>query len=201
MEKTAKIISYIFHPLLVPSLGVLILFNSGTYLSYLPPELKRWIFGFTFVSTCLIPLAAVYFMYYQGVVRNLQLSSREERLAPLTISLIMYVFCFYLVQRIDIPRLYDAFLMSGVAAIAASLLVTMKYKISIHMVGMGGLIALIGFLAFHLRVDLHFYLIFAVLLAGIVGSARLIVKAHNEAETYSGFFLGFTAVIITMLFF
>ena len=68
------------------------------------------------------------------------------------------------------------------------MLITIKYKISIHMVGAGGLVALIGFLAFYLKVDLQFYLGIAVVLAGLAGTARIFLKAHTPDEVYTGFF-------------
>jgi hypothetical protein len=199
LEKFSKAISYILHPLLIPSLGLLVMFNSGTYLSYLPFDIKKWMFIFTFVSTYLIPLSAIFFIHYQGIIKSMHLRSREERYAPLGICMIMFVFCFYLVQRIEIPKMYDAFLFASVISVLITLLITMKFKISIHMVGTGGLTALIGFLAFYLKVNLQFYLIVAVILAGLTGSARLILKAHTPLQVYTGFIAGFTAVFLTML--
>ena len=183
----------------MPSLGLLVLFNSGTYLSYLPADIKKWIFLFTIVTTYLIPLGAIVFMVYQGMVKSMHLRSREERLAPLVITLVMYVFCYYLVSRIDVPKLYNAFLLSGVVSTALCLLITTRFRISIHMVGTGGLLALVGFLAFHLKVNLLFYMIVAVLIAGGVGSARLNLEAHVPEEIYSGFLLGMGTVVLTML--
>ena len=199
LKHLSKAISYILHPLLIPSLGLLAMFNSGTYLSYLPFEVKKWMLVFTFVSTYLIPLSAIFFIYYQGIIKSMQLSTREERYAPLGISIIMFIFCYYLVQRIEVPKLYNAFLFASLVAVSVTLFVTLKFKISIHMVGVGGLTALIIFLAFYLKVDLQFYLIISVLLSGLVGSARLILKAHTPAEVYTGFVAGFTAVILTLL--
>jgi len=184
---------------LIPSLGLLVLFNSGTYLSYISVEIKKWMFVFTFVSTYLIPLSSIFFIYHQGIIKSMQVRSREERYAPLVISLIMYTFCFYLVKRIEVPELYNAFLFSGLLSITLTLLITLKFKISIHMVGTGGLTALIGFLAFNLNVNLQFYLIVGVIIAGLTGSARLILKAHTPAEVYSGFVAGFGTVFLTML--
>jgi membrane-associated phospholipid phosphatase len=67
------------------------------------------------------------------------------------------------------------------------------------MVGMGGLIALVIYISFYLKVNLSFYLILVVLLAGITGTARLILKAHTPAEVYSGFVMGFGVVLATMM--
>ncbi len=67
------------------------------------------------------------------------------------------------------------------------------------MIGAGGLVALIAFLAFSLQVDLQFYLGITVLLAGLTGTARIILKAHTPVQVYTGFLTGFSVVMLTML--
>ena len=199
MEKIAKAVSYILHPLIVPTLGMLVLYNSGTYLSYLPPELKRWILLIVFLLTYVVPLAFIPFFMYQRMMMNLKMESRKERYIPLVVSLLLYGICYTIVGRIPIPETYHIFMLSSVLAVAATLLITLVYRISLHMVGAGGLVALIGFLAFHLKVDLQFYLAVAVLLAGIIGTARMILGAHSQDEVYTGFLTGFAVVLLSLV--
>lgn len=199
MEKIAKAISYIFHPLIVPTLGFLVLYNSGSYLSYLPPDLKKWILLIVFLLTCVVPLAFIPFFMYQRMVMNLEMQSKRERYIPLVVSLLLYGVCYFIIRRIPIPQPYHTFLLSSVLALAATFLITLVYRISFHMVGAGGLVALIGFLAFHLKVDLQFYLGVAVLLAGITGTARMTLKAHTQDEIYVGFLTGFSVVLLCMV--
>lgn len=68
-----------------------------------------------------------------------------------------------------------------------------------HMVGLGGLVALITFISFYLKVNLSFYLILVILFTGITGTARLLLKAHTQVEVYTGFVLGFAVVLSTMM--
>ena len=199
MEKILKAISYLFHPLLIPSLGMLVLFNSGTYLSYLPFDMKKWILLIVFLLTYVVPLTFIPFFLYQKVIMNIQMGSRRERYVPLAVSLLLYTFCFYLIRRISIPHMYHSMILSSLLSILATMLITIRYKISIHMVGAGGLVALIGFLAFNLKVDLQFYLGISVLLAGLIGMARIYLKAHTPDEVYTGFLTGFTVVLLTLI--
>ena len=199
MEKISKAISYIYHPLIIPSLGFLVLFNSGTYLSYLPFEMKKWMLVIVFLCTYIVPLAFIPFFLYQRVIMNIQMGSRRDRYVPLAVSFVLYMFCYYLIRRISIPHLYHSFILSSLLSILAVMLITIKYKISIHMVGAGGLVGLIGFLAFYLKVDLQFYLGVAVVLAGLTGTARLFLKAHTPDEVYTGFITGFSIVLLTLV--
>jgi hypothetical protein len=199
MEKISKAISYLYHPLLIPSLGILVLFNSGTYLSYLPVDVKKWILLMVFLCTYVVPLAFIPFFLYHRLMMSIEMSSQRERSLPLILSLVFYGFCYVLVRRISIPHLYHTFMLGSLLTLLASMLVTFRYRISLHMVGAGGLVALIGFLAFYLKVNLQFYLGIAVVLAGLTGTARLILKAHTPDEIYLGFLLGFTIVLLCMV--
>ena len=199
MQKISKAISYLYHPLLIPSLGILVLFNSGTYLSYLPVDVKKWILLMVFLCTYVVPLAFIPFFLYHRLMMSIEMGSKRERSLPLILSLVFYGFCYVLVRRIAIPHLYHTFMLSSLLTLLASMLVTFRYRISLHMVGAGGLVALIGFLAFYLKVNLQFYLGIAVVLAGLTGTARLILKAHTPDEIYLGFILGFTIVLLCML--
>lgn len=201
MEKISKAISYLFHPLLIPSLGMLVLFNSGTYLSYLPSDMKKWILVIVFLCTYVVPLAFIPFFLYQRVIMNIQMGTRRERYVPLAVSFVLYMFCFYLIRRISIPHMYHSFILSSLLSILVIMLITLWYKVSLHMTGIGGLVALIGFLAFYLKVDLQFYLGVSVLLAGLIGTARIFLKAHTPGEVYAGFITGFTVVLLTLALF
>ena len=199
MEKISKAISLIYHPLIIPSLGMLVLFNSGSYLSYLPYDMKKWMLLIVFLCTYVIPLIFVPYLLYHKWLLNVQMENRRERYVPLVVSLVLYMFCYYLIHQINgIPQMYYSFILSSLIAVLVTILITLRYKISIHMVGAGGLVALIGFLAFYLKVDLQFYLVVSLVLAGITGTARLILKAHTPDQVYSGFLTGFTIVLLTL---
>lgn len=199
MEKASKAISYIYHPLIIPSLGLLVIFNSGTYLSYLPFDMKKWMLLIVFLCTYVVPLAFIPFFLYHRLIQNAEMGARRERLIPLAVSFILYMFCYYLLRRISMPHMYYSFILSSVLAVLAALLVSLKFKLSLHMVGAGGLVALIGFIAFYLKVNLQFFLGISLLLAGLTGSARIFLKAHTPAEVYAGFLTGFTVVLLTLV--
>jgi hypothetical protein len=199
LEKSAKIISHIFHPLLVPTIGFLVLFNSGTYLSYLPFNIKAWITSIVFVCTFFIPLMFILFLRYQEIINNIHMKERKDRYIPIIISFFLFVFCFYLIRRIEIPGMFYSFMLGGLITLLVTFFITIRFRISMHMVGLGGLAALIIFIAFYLKVNLSFYLILVILFAGITGTARLHLKAHTPVEVYTGFIMGFAVVLATMM--
>jgi membrane-associated phospholipid phosphatase len=143
-------------------------------------------------------LIFVPYLLYHKLLFNVQMENRRERYVPLVVSFVLNIFCYYLIRRITIPQMYYSFILSSLIAVLVTMLITLRYKISIHMVGAGGLVALIGFLAFHLKVDLQFYLVISLVLAGITGTARLILKAHTPDQIYTGFLTGFSVVLLTL---
>jgi hypothetical protein len=198
MDKTARIISVLFHPLIMPSLGFLMLFNSGTYLAYLPYDYKKMILLIVILCTFIIPLSMIPFFLYQKLIFDINLSKVRERYIPLVISFLLYLFCYFLLKKVPIPPEYHAFCLGCAASVFIVLLVISKWKISLHMVGIGGLAGLITYLIIHMQVNLEFYLILTILVAGLIGTARLILNAHKPFEIYTGFLAGFVIVASTM---
>jgi hypothetical protein len=133
------------------------------------------------------------------MIMNIEMETRRDRYMPLIVCLLMYALCYYMIRKISIPHLYHSFILSSLFAVLVTMIITIKYKISLHMIGAGGLVALIGFLAFYLKVDLQFYFGISVLMAGLTGTARIILNAHKPDEIYTGFLTGFSVVLLTLI--
>ena len=159
------------------------------------------IFLIVVLCTLVIPLSLIPFFLYQKMIFSIHMSEKRERLVPLVITFLLYFFCYYLLARIPIPPLYQAFCLSAVISVLIALIITIKWKISIHMTGIGGIIGLIVFLIYSMRINLEFYLIISLLCAGLIGTARLQLKAHNPPELYTGFITGLIVIPSVMLLF
>lgn len=201
MDKAARIISAIFHPLIMPSLGFLLLFNSGTYLAYLPYEYKKMIFLIVLLCTFIIPVSVLPFFLYQKIIFDINMTQARERIAPLVISFILLILCYFLLRRVPVPDDYLAFCLGCAASIFVVLIVMSKWKISLHMVGIGGFLGLIIYLIIKMQVNLGFYLILSILAAGLIGTARLALNAHKPVEIYTGFVGGLIIIASAMFIF
>jgi len=85
--------------------------------------------------------------------------------------------------------------------VAACLIISYWWKISIHLVGIGGLIGFLIAFSLRLYTDVLLSLIIAILIAGMLASARLYSKAHKPLQVYSGFLLGFVIMMLVILVF
>ena len=198
--KLARIISYLFHPLLISLYVFLVLLNVNTFFS---PELafsfKLTLLGVICLTTILFPLLFIFLLYKIKLVRSLFLESREERIYPLLIIAIFYYLTYYIMKGIRISPVFSYYMLGATFLAILALIITFYRKISLHMLGIGGMFGLILGLAFNLSLNVVYFLLLAIFVAGITGFARLKLNSHKPSEIYSGFLVG--ATIMFFLFF
>jgi len=200
VEKFAKIISTLFHPLLMPTFGVLLMLNTDTYLSFFPIEAKLIIYLIVFAGTFLLPLLLLPFFLYRKYIKKITMDTRKERIAPLIITIASYYFTYYVIKQLPLPLIFNKFLLATTISVALTLIITLYWKISAHMIGIGGMIGLIVGLALKFSVDFRFILMILLLIAGLIGTSRLYLKSHNSLQVYSGFFIGILIIGGFMIF-
>lgn len=200
-RRIPKIFSVIFHPLLMPTLGIYVILTSGTNASLLDSDAKNIILTLVMACTFVIPIAFVPFYYYWRITTNLTMSERQERIIPLAITGTLYYACFFILYQMGAPRIILAFLFATALTVIVNLLVTLKWKISAHMTGIGGVIGLVFSMSFLYHVDTLFYLMLAILLSGFIGFSRLSLNAHTPSEVYWGLINGFAVMVTTFFVF
>ena len=80
-------------------------------------------------------------------------------------------------------------------------ILSFKWKISAHTVGIGGLIGALIAISFRLNVNLEYYIIAAIIVSGIVGYSRLKLKTHEQYQIYIGWLTGFFTSMLILYFF
>ena len=183
----------------MPLLGILIIFNSGIYLSDVPFEFKRMVYAIVLLCTLVLPLTILPALYFFRMINEITIDERRQRLIPLFFSAICFYMAYYLVGRFSSVQLVNSFLFAGVVVVMVILFISLVWKISIHMAGIGGIVALIGILSVGFTIDMTFFLCTAILLAGIIGTARLALNTHSFLQVLSGFLVGLLLVCGLML--
>ena len=199
MKKVAPLISYLFHPLLMPSLGLLIILNSGTYLALLDPAAKRAIMFVMALGTLVFPLMLLPVLQYRNLMmKDGQAATRGERLVPQMIILALYIITFVYFKRLPLNQVIHAYVLSVTGTFFLVILVNLRFRVSIHAAALGGLTGLIIALIILYETPLQGMLMLALLAGGITGSSRLAQGDHWGA-ILSGFFLGLAVVLFTIL--
>lgn len=200
-EKFAKLISIIFQPLVMPLVTLLIVFNSDTFLSFtISNELKTFIYFLFIAFTVVFPTLIFLWLVKRGIISSLDMPEASERRIPFLISIILYFALYYLLRKLALPELVYLLLLGTILSIVVCFFITIIWKISIHMIAVGGVIGSLLGLSIRLGADFTFPIYAVVLLSGLIGYARLKLYAHTPAQVYSGFIVG-TALMAGIIFF
>ena len=190
-EKLAKALSKLFHPLLMPTYGMIFLaVLSSTTVLALPPMVNFELIFLFFVLTFLLPVSAIYFLVLNKRIDDLQVSDRKQRKTPYLIAMLSALVALYLfggMYRYLFPfQLLSAYLFSIVAAA----IVNNFTKLSVHAMACGAMNCFLFMVNLRTGTS-HFWLFVASLLvSGLVCSARLRLNRHNEFQVGLGFILG-----------
>ncbi len=196
----AKIISYLFHPLLLPTMGLLLIFHLDEAGLWIPsPGIQLIILALTFSVTFLLPLLNALFLLKIKMISSLAMETRQERKLPYLASAVFYFTESYFLMNADVPVLVKALMFGATLLVAGVLLINLFWKISAHMVGIGGLCGMMIAVSYRLQINLHLIFILLFLIAGLSGFARLKLGAHNPAQVYAGFLLGVFVQLILFL--
>lgn len=202
MRVLAHLISVIFHPLFIPiyALVVLIQANPGTY-QFLEVDPYLSLIRVTF-NLVLLPGITMLVMRGLGFIKSFQLEGRMERILPYVAGLFFYIWTTVLFFKQDwVPLTFVALLLGAVIALIlaflANVLVT---KVSMHTVAMGVVIGYFLALFPSMERDITLVIVFIVILAGLVGTSRLLLRAHDQEDIYMGYFLGMLGQLAAFYF-
>lgn len=201
MKIAAKIISSVFHPLLMPIVGVLIIFNTDSYINYaIPVDLKKAVVLLIAVSTFVTPLLISLLLLQRKIIKSLEMETAKERIIPYTFTIIFYVFTLYMLKRAPLPPIVFYFIIGATFSVILAFVINIKWKISAHMIGIGGLIGALIAISLKMEVYVTQYIVIALIAAGLIGSSRLILKAHTQSQLYVGFLVGLICQVLVIYF-
>lgn len=192
MNKISHLFSWVLSPVLIPTYAVFIALWV-TALAVLPVGLRLNVTLMTFLLTCVIPVVAIILLYKMKLISSPGLNNQKERYIPYVITAICYLGAAWYMFRIHASSWLYMFMIGGAIAAAVSCIVNIWWKISAHLAAMGGLVALLfRILSDGIYICNMWALIsVAILLTGILGSARIQLKCHTFWQVIAGAANGF----------
>lgn len=192
MLSFARFISYLFHPLWMPVYIFFLAINVDPYLYAFFPRPLIGLFVVVLGINVLAPGLSMLFMWKRGLIADLELSNRKERAVPYVLVLMYYSISYFMLQKTDLPiplPIYSMFI-GVIVSLVIAVLINLVWKISVHAIGVGGLIG--TFLAlFHLHgYSIPLLLSGFILVASLVGFARVFLEKHTLNQVYAGSLLG-----------
>lgn len=199
MNILARIISIILQPIFIPLYGVMLLTIYDPVLSILPLSAKSLIWLIVFLTTGIFPAIIIGIGIKYGGITDGFISDRTERPIPFFLTFLCYLFGAFWLGRIGLNYFYIAPIIGAAVAILIVLGVNHFWKISAHMSGMGGLCG--GMFTFIVIYGMNpiFSFIALILLSGLLGWARMQLKAHTLGQVCCGWLNGFFSVMIAWL--
>lgn len=199
MRLFSKLVSYLFHPIFLPLAGTVSYFLITP--KYTTIELRSGNILPVFILTIIIPILSFFILKNIGVVSSVFLTKPEERRYPLMINLILLLMILLKVIPDNYTiELYFFFLGLIAATSTCLFLLLIRFKTSLHMMGIGSLLMFLIALSFHFERNIVFAISFILFFSGVVATARLFLKAHTRAELLIGFLVGIMSQLLTIKF-
>lgn len=199
-RRAYQIISYLFHPLLMPTFAFILLF---TFLPHVIRPLGLVTLPFLFVTTCVIPIISISMLKFSGSITNFRLEKREERILPFSFVTIFYGITTYMfVFQVKVNQAIALMLISTTLLVLILTIITLWFKISIHTAGVSGVVGIL--IAFGIKypgASILYPLIGMIFVAGLTMSARLHLNIHTPKEIFAGVIAGLTICFSSLVLF
>lgn len=189
------LVSGIFHPLLVPTMGFGLYLATNRY-QFANYDAARNGFELmkVFLLTAFFPAFTIGLMKALGFIRSVDLMRREDRILPYVATGFFHIWAYVVYHRTFEPSVFQAILLGSCIAIFTGLILNAVWdKVSMHTSGMGGLVAMVMLLIPAVPVDLTPFFFAALLAAGLTGTARLVLRAHTPRQVLAGYLVGYVA--------
>ena len=193
--RLARAVSEVFRPVYFPLVGVALLFQF-TILSYFPLWIELMVLLLVAIGTLLLPRLTI------RIWRNINgwdlhmLRHRRLRSIPYIVHVVFYAITLYYLQRMHLPSFVAGIIIVALLIQMVCTVVNMWWKISTHCAGAGGVIGVLVAYGFLFLFDPTWWLCVAILLAGVVGTSRMVLRQHTLAQTIVGTLVGFVCGII-----
>ncbi|MEM6522169.1 MAG: PA-phosphatase [Bacteroidota bacterium] len=203
-KRLAELISYVFHPLLLSTILLVVLFFFSpnalrpiTEANFMP------ILAVVFALTFFIPAVSIGMLKMTSTITSFKLEDRRERIMPFIFISLYYGLAVYMFgYQLGLGQTMVILFGTVTAVVVLITIITFFYKISVHSAGIWGVLGSMVAIQNKYPDSLLFWpIIITLLLAGMVNSARLYLSAHSSGQVNWGALLGFLVCFISVYLF
>lgn len=198
-RKIANTLSWVLHPFLLPVYLMAVLLTMTTFAHY-STQVKFYLMWVVVLYAIVIPFLALGVLHSLGRISSFKVDNRRERWLPLAVGIVCYILCAITFAKIPSAIFLRKFMVAAACCEAMCLVVSLWWKISLHLTGMGAVVALLVVMNIVGVGNMLIPLMVAILAAGALASARLYLGCHNGAQVLAGFCGGFAVALLAVLF-
>ncbi|MDG2086570.1 MAG: hypothetical protein P8J36_04570 [Flavobacteriales bacterium] len=197
----SRLISIILHPIFIPIISFYLSIKLVPNLDFTIANYQNYILLILVICTIMFPVLCMLFLIKFDVISSLEMKEKHERPIPLLLTGGFLILSLKLTEKLLVftPVLKKE-LVGAIIIILLASIISKFWKISLHMLGVGGLIGVLVSLQY-LYGGLSSMIVYFMLIAGITAMARIYLKAHNHSQIYVGFIVGFIIECVIILLF
>lgn len=188
----AKIVSYLFHPLFMPAImAIAVSFLDKAGFAGLSNPQKTQLLGNIALNTIFFPLICTLLLKALGFINSIQMHTAKDRIIPLIATMAFYFWCYLIMKNLQFaPMVLKVLLLGCFWGIIVVFIANIFIKISMHTAAAGGALGLVIVVMMISHISLFLPLLLALLIGGIVGTARMVLQAHRPSEVWLGYLAG-----------
>jgi hypothetical protein len=196
--KGARLFTNIFSPFYAPLWAVVWLLFFSTMRSF-SLKYRLVLLMIIVVFTIIVPRLTIYVLRKSGNFSRWQFDARTNRHMQYAISLISYVACYLLLLRMDVFGFVACVIVASILAQIICFIINIWWKISVHMVGVGGWIGFVAAFSFRFGFDPVLPTCIVLAIAGVLGSCQMLFRQHSLVQIIVGFFVGMICARLTFM--
>ena len=188
----AMVLSYVFHPVFMPLMMTFVLYMLvPAHFAGIPPTKMGLLYIQVALHSAFFPLLTVLLLKGLGLIESIHMRNQKDRIIPLIASMTFYFWGYWVFKNNNEPELIRVLFLGGFGGVIAVFMISIFFKISMHTASAGSIVGIIVVVMFLSPVNMVLPLFIALLVAGIIGTARLILSAHTSGEIWLGYIVGF----------
>ncbi|MCL2597192.1 MAG: hypothetical protein FWD66_05955 [Paludibacter sp.] len=200
MKLFYKIISIIFHPLLMSTYAIIWLMFVTEY-QFTSVRYKLFAIIGTLIFTGILPLIPIVILLVRGEITDINISVRQQRTFPYMFAFLAYfLWAYFLWRNMQMPNFIVSVAVATAVSTVVMIIINYSWKISAHLCSAGGAFAFILGVSFKFGINPMWHIITMLIITLLLAVSRIELKAHDQNQTLAGFAVGFVITLLPILF-
>lgn len=146
----------------------------------------------------MMPTLGIYLFQRINKLSPQEMAQRKRRFVPFLLTIFSYLLCFFVMERLHFLWYMRGIIVAALLMMIICVVANLRWKLSEHAAGTGAVLG--GLVAFSALFGYNpvWWLCLVILVAGVVGTARIILGHHTVGEVLGGFAVGYACAMLVL---